>query len=660
MQHKECFIMAPRLSRRPASNEVLRRHRSTSRRLEMADLTQHVSSRDPPATELRIQSNTRPRSSPKRRRPKPIDTTYTQESSRREYLRLPSLASVSGCTYHESHPSPKRHSKLLASRVDARLPQIKDDDTQSSGSTCSSADSTYVNAHKSALQFIDHASRRQSSAKKALASTNQISSSLKNLLEDSQQALVIARKSREEAENNAMRAEQAVQKMKEAGELARKDRERADLEMDEANAQAEEALEYFQSIRSMIKHNKKQSRHHIAKGLKSNTRIGTVAKEASELAKKDSHLEMDEANVQAEEAFEYLRSNRSMNTHEKQSRLANAASMIEATSSTLHANENSSKRSEVRMTGKFSTESRRRVSKKDDDKTKQDETLIEPEHKFQGHEAPITQVAAIDQVHFISSSWDKTVRLWNADTGECKQTFQGHKDWVQAICKLDNEHFISGSDDRTMKLWNINRPECLRTFRGHGSFVKSIATMSGGRFLSGSRDRKIKLWQTSSDQCVRTFDGHDDVVTAIVSLDSKLFVSGSHDKSIRCWNAKTGVCVRTITGHRPIKTLAAVSDNSRNVDSLIVSGDDKSIRLWDVLNGACLHEFDCCVSIFSLTSICEGFFLSSGGNKIQLYHLASRKVVKSYETPRISLAVARLDDDRFITGSDQVLQVWKF
>ena len=645
--------MAPRLSRRPASssNEVLRRHhKSTSRRLEMADLTQHVSSsRDPPATELRIQSNARPRSSPKRRRPQPIET-YTQESSRREYLRLPSLA---------SHPSPKRHSKLLASCVDARLPQIKDDDSQSSVSTCNSADSTYVNAHKSALQFIDHASRRQSSAKKALASTNQISSSLKFLLEDSKQALVIARKSREEAENNAIRAEQAVQKMKEAGELARKDRERADLEMDEANAQAEEAHEYFQSIRSMIKHNKKQSRHHTAKDLKSNTRIGTVAKEASELAKKDSHLKMDEGNAQAEESFEYLPSNRSMSSHKKQSQLANAISMIEATSSTLHANESSSKRSEERITGRFSTASRRRVSKKNDT-TKQDEALIEPEHKFQGHEAPITQVAAIDQVQFISSSWDKTIRLWNADTGECKQIFQGHRDWVQSICRLDNEYFISGSDDRTLKLWNINRPECLRTFRGHGSFVKSIAKMSGGRFLSGSRDRKIKLWQTSSDQCVRTFDGHDDVVTAIVSLDSKHFVSGSHDKSIRYWNAKTGECVRTITGHRPIKTLAAVSDNSRNVESLIVSGDDRSIRLWDVLNGACLHEFDCSVSIFSLTSICEGFFLSSGGNKIQLFHLATRKVVKSYETPRISLAVARLDDDRFITGSDQVLQVWKF
>jgi WD40 repeat protein len=496
-----------------------------------------------------------------------------------------------------------------------------------------------------------------------LASTNQISSSLKTLLEDSQQALVIARKSRDEAENNAMRAEQAVQKMKEAGELARKDRERADLEMDEANAQAEEAHEYFRSIRSMIKHNKKQSRHHIAKDLKSNTRIGTVAKEASELAKKDSHLEMDEADAQAEEAFEHLLSSRSMSRHEKQPKLANAISMMEATSSTLHANESSSKRSEDCITtGKFSTESRRCVSKKDD-KTKQDETLIEPVHKFQGHEAPITQVAAIDRVHFISSSWDKTVRLWNADTGECKQIFQGHKDWIQSICKLpDNEHFISGSDDRTLKLWNINRPECLRTFCGHGSFVKSIATMSGGRFLSGSRDRKIKLWQTSSDQCMRTFDGHDDVITAIVSLDSKHFVSGSHDKSIRCWNAKTGECVRTMRGQHtgPIKTLAAVSDNSRNVESLIVSGDDKSIRLWDVFNGVCLHEFDCSVSIFSLTSICEGFFLSSGGNKIQLYHLASRKVVKSYETPRISLAVARLDDDRFITGSDQVLQVWKF
>lgn len=86
--------------------------------------------------------------------------------------------------------------------------------------------------------------------------------------------------------------------------------------------------------------------------------------------------------------------------------------------------------------------------------------------------------------------------------------------------------------------------------------------------------------------------------------------------------------------------------------------------LWDTETGQCLHKFGFRCNNMSVIAasfvcfICDGFFLSAWGNKLQLWHISSGNCVKMYETPSLSLAVARLDGDKFVTGSDKVLYLW--
>eukprot|EP00581_Thalassiosira_minuscula_P002804 CAMPEP_0183736334 /NCGR_PEP_ID=MMETSP0737-20130205/49035_1 /TAXON_ID=385413 /ORGANISM="Thalassiosira miniscula, Strain CCMP1093" /LENGTH=636 /DNA_ID=CAMNT_0025970301 /DNA_START=175 /DNA_END=2082 /DNA_ORIENTATION=- len=491
-------------------------------------------------------------------------------------------------------------------------------------STASSGDSDFIyrTARKTARQCTDHASRRQAAAKAALDATSKISSSLTDLLGDSNRGVTLARQTRIEAENAAARAEGAAKKLKEARDLAAKDIQRASLELDEANAQAEDAWDFLRRVKGS-KGRKKDVNHTKAHNQKiGSSRIETVPDECGDSFETDilSCREKAENNSSRPETKENtsLPSNKGYSQPQK-----NAPSPF-----------------------KFPSQS---------DAPPIEESALVPIRQFKGHTSPVTQIAAVDQNRFISSSWDTTIRMWNADSGECIRTFRGHKDWVHAISVLDTERFLSGSDDRTVKLWNVDKEECIQTFRGHSSFVKALAPMDGNRFLSGSRDRTIKLFSVSSGECLQTFEGHMDVVSTIVALDSHHFASGSHDNNIKYWNDSSGKCLRTLVGHTgSIKTLAAVSGTE------IVSGsDDKMIRLWDVSSGKCLREFGSKNSlVFSVTYICEGFFLSCGGNNIKLYHIPSGACVKSYETPRISLAVVRLDDERFITGSDQMLHLW--
>ena len=49
---------------------------------------------------------------------------------------------------------------------------------------------------------------------------------------------------------------------------------------------------------------------------------------------------------------------------------------------------------------------------------------------------------------------DKTVRLWDVETGACVKTLEGHGGWVTSVCfSPDGKQLASGSWDETVRVW---------------------------------------------------------------------------------------------------------------------------------------------------------------------------------------------------------------
>ena len=74
-------------------------------------------------------------------------------------------------------------------------------------------------------------------------------------------------------------------------------------------------------------------------------------------------------------------------------------------------------------------------------------------------------------------------------------------------------YIATGSSDKTVRLWDVQSGECVRIFIGHRSMILSLAMSPDGRYMaSGDEDGAIMMWDLSSGRCVMPLIGHTSCV----------------------------------------------------------------------------------------------------------------------------------------------------
>jgi WD40 repeat protein len=82
----------------------------------------------------------------------------------------------------------------------------------------------------------------------------------------------------------------------------------------------------------------------------------------------------------------------------------------------------------------------------------------------------------------LSSGEDKTLRLWDVETGQELRHFAGHTDAVKSVAFApDGRRILSAGCDQTVRWWDAETGAELRCFEGHRDFVQSVAFSPDGR-----------------------------------------------------------------------------------------------------------------------------------------------------------------------------------
>ena len=77
---------------------------------------------------------------------------------------------------------------------------------------------------------------------------------------------------------------------------------------------------------------------------------------------------------------------------------------------------------------------------------------------FKGHSKPVSSVSfSPDGKRIVSGSWDKTLKVWDAQTGQETLTLNGHLGGVSSVSfSPDGKRIVSSSRDKTVKVWDIS------------------------------------------------------------------------------------------------------------------------------------------------------------------------------------------------------------
>jgi tetratricopeptide (TPR) repeat protein len=199
-----------------------------------------------------------------------------------------------------------------------------------------------------------------------------------------------------------------------------------------------------------------------------------------------------------------------------------------------------------------------------------------------------------DDQTIVTSSADRTARLWDATTRRLLQTLQGHQDTVLvAAFSPDGRMILTGSADRTARLWEAATGRLLATLVGHPRAVgqvgwspdgKVVVTVSGYSFV-GMR-AEARLWQAATGQPIGSPLHHQGtLVTVAFSADGTGVLTWGKDKAVRRWDAATGQALGEplpFLDATDWRTSVAFSPDGRFV---LVGKKDKTAVLWDLSYG---------------------------------------------------------------------------
>jgi len=90
-------------------------------------------------------------------------------------------------------------------------------------------------------------------------------------------------------------------------------------------------------------------------------------------------------------------------------------------------------------------------------------------------------------------------------TGSQTAVLSGHTKDVRSVAFFpDGTSLVSGSDDKTVKLWDVQTGGVINTFNGHTMQVVSVSISADCTIIaSGSIDGTIRLWDIQAEECHR-------------------------------------------------------------------------------------------------------------------------------------------------------------
>jgi serine/threonine protein kinase len=294
------------------------------------------------------------------------------------------------------------------------------------------------------------------------------------------------------------------------------------------------------------------------------------------------------------------------------------------------------------------------------------------------HTSRVTSVAwSARGTRIVSASYDKTVRIWDANNGENLLVYQGHWDRVlTAAWSPDGNLVASAGNDGTIQIWDPLNANLALTYREHTSPVLALSWSPDGKRIASTCESKIvRVWDTITGQTLYINHAHNGrTMTLGWSPNGKTIASAGEDKLVYVWSMQrertsffTALLPHsrgqfTYRGHFGRVNALAWSPNGQRVASV---GADKTLQVWDASTGKkyFIHR-NPSSTITSVAWSYDGRYLATGANDklVQVWDTVTRNSVSIYagHTGYITSVSWSPDGKQIVSASvDHTIHVWR-
>ncbi|MFI9452249.1 P-loop NTPase fold protein [Amycolatopsis sp. NPDC052450] len=272
--------------------------------------------------------------------------------------------------------------------------------------------------------------------------------------------------------------------------------------------------------------------------------------------------------------------------------------------------------------------------------------------RFTGHEEPILAVA-VKGNRLVTGGADRTVRVWDLETGALRFTFGGHDRPVLAV-GISGQHVV-GCDGVTVRRWRIaggeaQPPEVQTTKR-------TVAVALANGFAVSGAGSTVEVRQLDGVM-VRVFrTGGPEIESVAVTPDGLVVVAGDDTGGVRLWD-KEVVSHYRFGGAGAVHVVAISADGGH-----VLSGEGETVRLWGRKGDPALVFPGHGGAVRALAFSPDGKLVLSGGSdgEVRVREIddpAGYTLLKGHRGNVRAIACTAGAEKIVTVGDDRTIRVW--
>jgi len=263
----------------------------------------------------------------------------------------------------------------------------------------------------------------------------------------------------------------------------------------------------------------------------------------------------------------------------------------------------------------------------------------------------------------ISASLDRTIKIWEIESGRICDVLEGHNRGINSIAVSSDGHWlVSASKDGTVKIWDLRkRKEICALRKSRKPISKVVVSIELNCIVTASEIGCITVWDLKGKKVKTLIRRSFEIKALAISRKLKRLYSAGRNNNITVWDLNKLVKSKVLKGHDGYVNDMQVTSDSKH---LISCSDDKTVRIWDIRKEQLVETlFGHTGYVNSIAINQQENFIITGctDSTMKFWQMNEQTELKQMSGHHgcVNAMVVTPDGTRLVTGSDdKAIKIW--